>query len=106
GGCWVRLSDLTGAPGEPVEPEPTTVIEYVFVSAPAPAGVPARAADAPREALPPYPTMRPETAATVQAIWNAHPAPASHLPPGVDPLAGCVDGCRVFVTPAPEGRTP
>lgn len=98
GGCWVRISDLAGVPALPTPPSapapapaqpapPPAPPEYVAIAAPAPA--------------PPAPTLRPETAATVQTIWNERPAPASHLPQGVDSLAGCVDGCRVFVTPAP-----
>lgn len=97
GGCWVRDDDPDGGNDAPAPQQPY----YVTHPAAAPPPLDARAPrDAPTPA-PPHaaPTLAPSVAATVTAIWGDGSARASHLPPGVDPLAGC---CAVALTPADD----
>ncbi|MDW8214371.1 MAG: hypothetical protein RMJ55_12500 [Roseiflexaceae bacterium] len=110
GGCWVKAADLPGVlDSVPTSPAPANEP----IPTPEPAGVPAPVEAPPasqpfdRRSAPPAerPTV-PITPAPTIWVPGMRTDTASTLPPGADPLQGCVDGCRVFVTPAPEGGTP
>lgn len=112
GGCWVKAAELSGSGLDSI-PTPPPAPADGHIPAPQPTSIPAPVEAPPAsqsfDGLGAPPAKRPTVPiAPAPTIWvpGMRTDTASTLPPGADPLEGCVDGCRVFVTPAPEGGTP